>query len=46
MPTSPYSHLNLYVNFLTDVKPESILDIGLGNGKMGFIDLSCLVSNI
>lgn len=37
MPTSPYSHLSFYVNFLMDVKPESILDIGLGNGKMGFI---------
>jgi hypothetical protein len=37
MPTSPYSHLSLYVEYLMDVKPESMLDIGLGNGKMGFI---------
>lgn len=37
MPTSPYSHLTLYVDFLIDVRPESILDIGIGNGKMGFV---------
>ena len=37
MPTSPYSHLVHYVDFLLDIKPESLLDIGLGNGKLGFV---------
>lgn len=37
MPTSPYSHIACYVDFLLTIKPGSILDIGLGNGKLGFI---------
>jgi hypothetical protein len=37
MPTSPYSHLNYFVEILNAVRPQSILDIGLGNGKLGFI---------
>jgi hypothetical protein len=37
MPTSTYAHLNAVVTYLSDVRPASILDIGLGNGKMGYI---------
>lgn len=37
MPTSPYMHIAAYIEFLTDLKPGSMLDIGLGNGKLGFI---------
>lgn len=37
MPTSPYSHINTFVSFLIEERPKSILDVGLGNGKLGFI---------
>ena len=37
MPTSPYTHLQTFINFLIDTRPRSILDIGLGNGKLGFL---------
>jgi hypothetical protein len=37
MPTSPYAHLYSLVSYLNTVRPESILDVGLGNGKLGFI---------
>lgn len=37
MPTSPYSQISSYIDFLLDINPSSILDIGLGNGKLGFI---------
>lgn len=37
MPTSPYAQLDAYIHFLKAMLPESILDIGLGNGKLGFI---------
>lgn len=37
MPTSPYIHIQTFVEYLLEIKPESILDIGLGNGKLGFI---------
>lgn len=37
MPTSTYSHIPTVVRFLQIAMPSSILDIGLGNGKMGFI---------
>ena len=37
MPTSTYSHIPTVIRFLQMVMPSSILDIGLGNGKMGFI---------
>lgn len=37
MPTSTYSHISAIVAFIESVRPDSILDIGLGNGKMGFI---------
>lgn len=37
MPTSPYAHLYSLVTYLDAVRPTSILDIGLGNGKLGFI---------
>ena len=37
MPTSPYAHLYPIVEFLNATRPASVLDIGLGNGKIGFI---------
>lgn len=37
MPTSPYAHIEYIVNILHQIRPSSILDIGLGNGKIGFI---------
>jgi SAM-dependent methyltransferase len=37
MPTSPYAHIYALVLYLDDLRPKSILDIGLGNGKLGFI---------
>ena len=37
MPTSPYAHLYSLVVYLDALRPQSILDVGLGNGKLGFI---------
>lgn len=37
MPTSTYSHINTFCVFLQKTNPGSFLDIGLGNGKMGFL---------
>jgi hypothetical protein len=37
MPTSPYAHLYIIVEFLVNASPASILDVGVGNGKMGFV---------
>lgn len=37
MPTSPYAHLYNYMLYLDATHPKSILDVGLGNGKLGFI---------
>jgi hypothetical protein len=37
MPTSPYAHLYCFMEYLRQMRPASILDIGLGNGKLGFI---------
>jgi hypothetical protein len=37
MPTSTYSHIPSVVQYLGMTRPNSILDVGLGNGKMGFI---------
>lgn len=37
MPTSTFEHLRTFVQFLVTLLPSSILDIGVGNGKMGFI---------
>jgi 2-polyprenyl-3-methyl-5-hydroxy-6-metoxy-1,4-benzoquinol methylase len=37
MPTSTYSHIPSVVQYLIATRPNSILDVGLGNGKMGFI---------
>ncbi len=37
MLTSPYSHISNYIAFLDTTRPQSILDVGLGNGKLGFI---------
>lgn len=37
MPTNPYLHIHAFVCFLDIAKPSSILDVGVGNGKIGFI---------
>jgi hypothetical protein len=37
MPTSPFGHINSLVGYLLRINPSSLLDIGLGNGKIGFI---------
>ncbi|MDA8138508.1 MAG: class I SAM-dependent methyltransferase [Desulfobacteraceae bacterium] len=37
MPTSPFAHIQTFVNYLIETRPASVLDIGLGNGKLGFI---------
>ena len=37
MPTSPYGHIETLVNYLNVSRPSSILDIGVGNGKIGFL---------
>ena len=42
MPTSPYSHMETFVAFLMQFRPRSMLDIGLGNGKWGFLARDCL----
>jgi hypothetical protein len=37
MPTSPFGHIETFVDFLNQSRPRSLLDIGMGNGKLGFI---------
>jgi hypothetical protein len=37
MPTSPYGHIETFVQFLLHTRPASVLDVGLGNGKLGFV---------
>ncbi len=37
MPTSTYSHIPAFINILSSIKPNTILDVGIGNGKMGFL---------
>jgi len=37
MPTSTYVHIPTLVKFIQAILPDSVLDIGLGNGKIGFI---------
>ncbi len=37
MPTSTYSQIPALITFLERLMPSSILDVGLGNGKLGFI---------
>ena len=37
MPTSPFGHIECFVKFLVMADPSSLLDVGLGNGKLGFI---------
>ena len=37
MPTSTYSQIPTLVSYLHTLMPTSILDVGLGNGKLGFI---------
>lgn len=37
MPTSTFSHIPTFCLYLQKIMPTSFLDIGLGNGKMGFI---------
>ncbi len=37
MPTSTFSQIPAVVKYLETARPASILDIGVGNGKMGFM---------
>ena len=37
MPTSPYAHIQTFVEYLLETRPRSLLDVGLGNGKLGFV---------
>ena len=37
MPTSPYARLYPIVEYLIVTRPASLLDVGVGNGKIGFI---------
>lgn len=37
MPTSTYVHIPEVIRIMTIIKPNSVLDVGLGNGKMGFL---------
>jgi SAM-dependent methyltransferase len=37
MPTSPYVHIQTFVDYLIETRPNSILDIGMGNGKLGYV---------
>ncbi len=37
MPTSIYSYIPIFVQFLRETRPMSLLDVGVGNGKLGFI---------
>jgi SAM-dependent methyltransferase len=37
MPTSIYDHIPILIEFLRESNPCSILDIGVGNGKIGFV---------
>jgi hypothetical protein len=37
MPTSTYVHIPTMVAYLQMVRPTSLLDVGLGNGKIGFL---------
>ncbi|MBW2121474.1 MAG: methyltransferase domain-containing protein [Deltaproteobacteria bacterium] len=35
--TSTYSHIPTIIRFLKKTRPSSILDVGVGNGKIGFV---------
>ncbi|MCX8026540.1 MAG: tetratricopeptide repeat-containing glycosyltransferase family protein [Thermodesulfovibrionales bacterium] len=37
MPTSPYAHVGFVSAIFSGLRPKSILDVGIGFGKMGFI---------
>jgi len=37
MPTSTYQHIPTMVTYLQSIRPGSLLDVGLGNGKIGFL---------
>jgi hypothetical protein len=37
MPSSTYEHIKTLTGFLYCTRPESILDVGVGNGKIGFV---------
>ena len=37
MPTSTYAHIVALVGYLQAIRPASILDVGVGNGKIGFL---------
>jgi hypothetical protein len=41
-PGCPLAHIFTLVVYLDNTRPSSILDIGLGNGKLGFISRDCL----
>lgn len=37
MPTRIYDYLPVFVEFLREARPTSLLDVGVGYGKLGFI---------
>ena len=37
MSANPYDHISDYVRFLTRMRPKSILDVGMGNGRLGYV---------
>jgi hypothetical protein len=37
MPSSTYEHIKTLAGFLYRTRPESILDVGVGYGKIGFV---------
>jgi hypothetical protein len=37
MPTSPYAHVYPIIEYWTITRPASLLDVGMGNGKIGLI---------
>ena len=37
MPTSFHKHISDVMDFVIEKKPKTVLDIGVGNGKWGFL---------
>jgi len=37
LPTSTYTHIPALVLYMQTVRPDSVLDVGVGNGKVGFL---------
>lgn len=37
MNTNPYAHMDAFMDFLKHSRPRSVLDISIGNAKMGFV---------